>query len=48
MQYRARDTGLTLEVITAAIEIGDEILVSYGDNYFGDKNAECRCRTCER
>ncbi|KAF2801329.1 uncharacterized protein BDZ99DRAFT_430156 [Mytilinidion resinicola] len=30
------------------IEIGDEITVSYGDNYFGEDNQECLCATCER
>ncbi|QSZ37736.1 hypothetical protein DSL72_008835 [Monilinia vaccinii-corymbosi] len=29
------------------IEIGDEITVTYGDNYFGDDNCECLCKTCE-
>ncbi|KAF2497340.1 hypothetical protein BU16DRAFT_311818 [Lophium mytilinum] len=30
------------------IEIGDEITVSYGDNYFGEDNQECLCASCER
>ena len=29
------------------INVGDEITVSYGDNYFGPDNAECLCHTCE-
>ena len=29
------------------INIGDEITVSYGDNYFGPDNVECLCHTCE-
>ena len=29
------------------IEIGEEITVSYGDNYFGPDNCECLCHTCE-
>ncbi|KAI1497736.1 hypothetical protein F5X99DRAFT_355851 [Biscogniauxia marginata] len=34
-------------VATQNIEVGDEITVSYADNYFGDDNCECLCKTCE-
>ncbi|KAF2730655.1 hypothetical protein EJ04DRAFT_515096 [Polyplosphaeria fusca] len=30
------------------IEEGDEITVSYGDDYFGDDNEECLCFSCEQ
>ncbi|KAL8682272.1 MAG: hypothetical protein Q9186_001641 [Xanthomendoza sp. 1 TL-2023] len=30
------------------IGIGDEITVTYGDNYFGEGNCECLCLTCEK
>lgn len=29
------------------IAIGEEVTVSYGDDYFGINNCECLCRTCE-
>lgn len=38
----------SMEVIaTRDIEVGQEITVSYGDNYFGIDNCECLCHTCE-
>ena len=30
------------------ISVGDEILTSYGDHYFGMDNVECLCSTCKR
>ncbi|KZT56195.1 hypothetical protein CALCODRAFT_322500 [Calocera cornea HHB12733] len=38
---------LTFEVIRP-IKTGDEILSSYGENYFGEENCECLCETCEK
>jgi histone-lysine N-methyltransferase SUV420H len=34
-------------VAVKPISEGDEITVSYGEDYFGDDNEECLCNTCE-
>ena len=37
-----------IEIIaTRNIEVGEEITVTYGDNYFGEDNCECLCQACE-
>jgi histone-lysine N-methyltransferase SUV420H len=35
-------------VASKDIEVGDEITVSYGSDYFGDDNCECLCASCEK
>ncbi|EEH37094.2 histone-lysine N-methyltransferase set9 [Paracoccidioides lutzii Pb01] len=38
----------SMEVVaTRDIVVGEEITVSYGDNYFGEDNCECLCHSCE-
>jgi len=38
-----------MEVVVARdIGVGDEITVTYGDNYFGEDNCECLCESCEK
>lgn len=46
---RLRTTGKDgMEVVaTSDIDIGEEITVTYGENYFGEDNCECLCKTCE-
>lgn len=37
-----------IEIIAVRdIQPGEEITVTYGDNYFGEDNCECLCQTCE-
>ncbi|KAI1085501.1 hypothetical protein F5B20DRAFT_5721 [Whalleya microplaca] len=37
-----------IEIIAAKnIEVGDEITVTYSENYFGEDNCECLCKSCE-
>lgn len=38
--------GMQITAVKPILE-GDEITVSYGDDYFGENNEECLCRTCE-
>ena len=41
--------GESMEVVAMRnIDIGDEITVSYGNDYFGPTNMDCLCHTCER
>jgi histone-lysine N-methyltransferase SUV420H len=38
-----------MQIVAAKpIEAGDEITVSYGEDYFGEDNIECLCKTCEQ
>ena len=41
------ETGMDV-VAMKNIEVGDEITVSYGDDYFGPGNVDCLCHTCEQ
>ncbi|PSR81091.1 hypothetical protein BD289DRAFT_454968 [Coniella lustricola] len=34
-------------VAVRTINVGEEVTVTYGDNYFGEANCECLCQTCE-
>jgi histone-lysine N-methyltransferase SUV420H len=37
-----------MEVVAVRdIEVGEEVTVTYGDNYFGLDNGECLCKSCE-
>ncbi|KAL8641686.1 MAG: hypothetical protein Q9228_001545 [Teloschistes exilis] len=40
-------TGMEIHAIRP-IAAGEEITVTYGDNYFGEGNCECLCLTCEK
>lgn len=34
-------------VAVRSIDVGEEITVTYGENYFGEDNCECLCQSCE-
>ncbi|ORZ34208.1 hypothetical protein BCR44DRAFT_1369201, partial [Catenaria anguillulae PL171] len=40
-------TGVMLKVLRE-IKVGEEVLVKYGERYFGAGNSECLCESCER
>ncbi|KAK7207694.1 hypothetical protein BZA70DRAFT_22406 [Myxozyma melibiosi] len=40
--------GVVAVMSTRKINLGEEITVSYAENYFGKKNRECMCATCEK
>lgn len=41
--------GDSMEVVALRnIQVGEEITVSYGDDYFGPNNIDCLCATCEK
>ena len=43
----SHDQGIEV-VAQKEVDIGQEITVSYGDDYFGPGNRDCLCATCER
>lgn len=46
LDSRGRESMIVVAV--RDIDVGDEINVHYGDNYFGEDNCECLCASCER
>jgi len=57
--YLNHDCNPNCELVTAGncrakvkvlrnIRVGEELVLKYGDDFFGDNNWYCECRTCER
>jgi len=47
VKWHSRSKTLSCVVTVASICSTVEITVFYGQNFFGYKNCECKCRTCE-
>ncbi|KAJ9079817.1 histone lysine methyltransferase Set9 [Entomophthora muscae] len=45
--FQFHDTQSIIFRALRPIDFGEEITVSYGNNYFGINNCECLCRSCE-
>jgi hypothetical protein len=47
VEFVPQTDGTIWFLVMRDIDIGDEICVHYGDDYFGKDNCECLCGTCE-
>uniref|UniRef100_A0AAF5CZQ3 SET domain-containing protein n=1 Tax=Strongyloides stercoralis TaxID=6248 RepID=A0AAF5CZQ3_STRER len=48
VKFDCRGIHTVILIATRNIEIGEELYLNYGDNYFGDNNKECQCESCEK
>ncbi|CEF62291.1 SET domain and Histone-lysine N-methyltransferase, Suvar4-20 family-containing protein [Strongyloides ratti] len=48
VRFDCRGIHTVVLIATKDIDIGEELYLNYGDNYFGDNNKECQCESCEK
>uniref|UniRef100_A0A0N5BHE3 [histone H4]-N-methyl-L-lysine(20) N-methyltransferase n=1 Tax=Strongyloides papillosus TaxID=174720 RepID=A0A0N5BHE3_STREA len=48
VKFDCRGIHTVVLIATKNIEIGEELYLNYGENYFGENNKECQCETCEK
>lgn len=46
-KLESRESGTMIVIAVRDIDVGDEITVNYGNNYFDEGNCSCLCASCE-
>uniref|UniRef100_A0A0N4ZBK7 SET domain-containing protein n=1 Tax=Parastrongyloides trichosuri TaxID=131310 RepID=A0A0N4ZBK7_PARTI len=48
VKYECKGGDVITIVAIKDINVGDELFVSYGKNFFGKNNVDCKCNTCDQ